>query len=205
MTATVIYERIPAPSECDARVDAESMFPESMFRESTREAGNLPDVPPSPCVWSRVERLKIDLVRDSLSDSRRPPPAASSGLERQTNARPRRPARARNRPPVLRLARISGGGEIRTLGTPYDVQRFSRPPHSTALPPLQDDEVQASGSPLERDRTRRSARQTGFSGAFGLSAVQRRDQSTDRAPGALAGKPSLPRTVGDSKGTRGAS
>jgi len=46
-TATVIYERIPAPSECDARVDAESMF-----RESTREAGNLPDVPPSPCVWS---------------------------------------------------------------------------------------------------------------------------------------------------------
>jgi hypothetical protein len=37
MTATVIYERIPAPSECDARVDAESMF-----RESTQSLG-LPD------------------------------------------------------------------------------------------------------------------------------------------------------------------
>ena len=30
----------------------------------------------------------------------------------------------------------SGGGGIRTHGTPEDAQRLSRPPHSTALPPL---------------------------------------------------------------------
>jgi hypothetical protein len=32
-----------------------------------------------------------------------------------------------------------GGGGIRTLGTPNDAQRFSRPPHSTTLPPLRGD------------------------------------------------------------------
>src|SRR6201999_2486012 len=43
-------------------------------------------------------------------------------------------------PPAARLFRsevVSGGGGIRTHETPYDAQRLSRPPHSTALPPLQ--------------------------------------------------------------------
>jgi 4-amino-4-deoxy-L-arabinose transferase-like glycosyltransferase len=52
----------------------------------------------------------------------------------------------------------NGGGEIRTLGTPIDAQRLSRAPHSTALPPLRDDQLKASrsdaGEPIQPLRRR---------------------------------------------------
>ncbi len=49
------------------------------------------------------------------------------------------PVHLRIREPFRAIsALLSGGGGIRTLGTPNDAQRFSRPPHSTTLPPLRE-------------------------------------------------------------------
>src|SRR5262245_7192812 len=64
-----------------------------------------------------------------LRDGRQPWRAVLSGRERMTQPAARKPN-----------SRIttgnSGGGGIRTLGPATAGQRFSRPPHSTALPPL---------------------------------------------------------------------
>src|SRR5436305_1898933 len=64
---------------------------------------------------------------------------------------------------------MSGGGGIRTLGTAYAVQRFSRPPRSTTPAPLQ--------GPEPRRPRRGSAR---------LAIPQKRPQLPQHASGVLA-------------------
>jgi hypothetical protein len=57
--------------------------------------------------------------------------AALSGLERSTRTASSQAAIRRLRPDQARSGLSSGGGGIRTLDTPKDVYRFSRPAHST--------------------------------------------------------------------------
>ncbi len=69
-------------------------------------------------------------IRIPASTARRP--RAELPDEPQTTPRPQR-----QKSPLCRLFnRLSGGGGIRTHGTTYAAQRFSRPPDSTTLAPL---------------------------------------------------------------------
>ncbi len=133
-----------------------STYAPGVPRESSRLASGRADA-----LWTGQDDRQREQTRAArqLRDTLRPARAASSGLERQTGVPAQRPTRAGNRPPALRLARRSGGGEIRTLGTPirrttvFETAAFNR----SATPPDDGCRVKdriSRGAPPARDRER---------------------------------------------------